>query len=172
MFSVYGGKCLSCKAVHIGVEKFSEGRSKVADDAWPRRLVEIATEGTVRRMEELILADRRMTTIDSIQYSAWSFEVWESVRTVGAQGTEESRKKWTEWICPCNISYSMQMKEMICLTGLLLGTNHGCITSNPNQSVLQCNGNIPIHHQTKSLRLRRHLRRLWLPCFVILVEYC
>jgi hypothetical protein len=32
MFSVYGGKCLSRKAVHNWVQKFSEGRSKVADD--------------------------------------------------------------------------------------------------------------------------------------------
>jgi hypothetical protein len=31
-FPVYGGKCLSRKAVHNWVEKFSEGRSKVADD--------------------------------------------------------------------------------------------------------------------------------------------
>jgi hypothetical protein len=30
---VYGGKCLSRKAVHNWVEKFSEGRSKVTDDA-------------------------------------------------------------------------------------------------------------------------------------------
>jgi hypothetical protein len=35
MFPVYGGKCLTRKAVHIGVEKFSQGRSKVADDAGP-----------------------------------------------------------------------------------------------------------------------------------------
>jgi hypothetical protein len=34
----------------------------------------------------------------------------------------------------------MQM-EKTCLTGLLLETNHGCITTNPNQSMLQCNGN-------------------------------
>jgi hypothetical protein len=33
MFPVYGGKCLSRKAVHNRVEKFSRGRSKVADDA-------------------------------------------------------------------------------------------------------------------------------------------
>jgi hypothetical protein len=33
MFPVYGGKCLSCKAVHNWAEKFSKGRSKVADDA-------------------------------------------------------------------------------------------------------------------------------------------
>jgi hypothetical protein len=33
IFPVYGGKCLSRKAVHNWVEKFSQGRSKVADDA-------------------------------------------------------------------------------------------------------------------------------------------
>jgi hypothetical protein len=33
MFPVYGGKCLSRKAVHGSVEKFSQGRSKVTDDA-------------------------------------------------------------------------------------------------------------------------------------------
>jgi hypothetical protein len=33
MFPIYGGKCLSRKAVHNWVEKFSEGLSKVADDA-------------------------------------------------------------------------------------------------------------------------------------------
>jgi hypothetical protein len=32
MFPLYGGKCLSCKAVHNWVKKFSQGRSKVADD--------------------------------------------------------------------------------------------------------------------------------------------
>jgi hypothetical protein len=35
MFPVYGGKCLSHKAVHNWVEKFSQGRSKVADDVRP-----------------------------------------------------------------------------------------------------------------------------------------
>jgi hypothetical protein len=32
MFPVYVGKCLSRKAVHDWVEKFSQGRSEVADD--------------------------------------------------------------------------------------------------------------------------------------------
>jgi hypothetical protein len=32
IFTVYGGKCLSRKAVHNWVEKFSQGRWKVADD--------------------------------------------------------------------------------------------------------------------------------------------
>jgi hypothetical protein len=31
-----------------------------------------------------------------------------------------------------------------------MGTNHGCITTNPNQSMLQYNGNIPVHLQPKS----------------------
>jgi hypothetical protein len=33
LFPVYGGKCLSRKAVPNWVEKFSQGHSKVADDA-------------------------------------------------------------------------------------------------------------------------------------------
>jgi hypothetical protein len=33
MFSVYGGKFLLRKAVHNWIDKFSHGRSKVADDA-------------------------------------------------------------------------------------------------------------------------------------------
>jgi hypothetical protein len=33
MFSVYGGKCLSPKTVLSWVKKFSQGRSKVEDDA-------------------------------------------------------------------------------------------------------------------------------------------
>jgi hypothetical protein len=32
IFPVYGGKWLSRKAIHSWVEKFSQGRSKVADD--------------------------------------------------------------------------------------------------------------------------------------------
>jgi transposase len=61
IFPLYVGKCLSCKAVHSWVEKFSQGRSKVADDGRPGRPVEIATEATVQRMEELIEAERRIT---------------------------------------------------------------------------------------------------------------
>jgi hypothetical protein len=55
MFPVYGGKCLSCKAVHSWVEKFSRGHSKVtADDAQPGHPYEIVTEATVQWVEELI----------------------------------------------------------------------------------------------------------------------
>jgi hypothetical protein len=60
MFPVYGGKCLSCKAIHKWVMKFSQGRLKVADDAQPGGPVETATQATVQRVEELIRADRRI----------------------------------------------------------------------------------------------------------------
>jgi hypothetical protein len=62
-FSVYGGKCLSRKAVHNCVQKFSQGRSKVAADARPGRPLETATEATPQRVEELIRADRRITIV-------------------------------------------------------------------------------------------------------------
>jgi hypothetical protein len=47
MFPVFGAKCLSRKAVHIWVEKFSQGRSKVADGD---RLGAKVTETTVKRL--------------------------------------------------------------------------------------------------------------------------
>jgi hypothetical protein len=65
MLCVYGEKCLSRKAVHNWVEKFSQGRSKVADEDLPGRPVEIATAATVQWVEQLIRADRRIT-IDSV----------------------------------------------------------------------------------------------------------
>jgi hypothetical protein len=48
MFSVYGGKCLSRKAVHNQVEKISQGRSWVADDD-ARTGAEVA-KTTVKRL--------------------------------------------------------------------------------------------------------------------------
>jgi transposase-like protein len=45
MFPIYGAKCLSSKSVHSWVEKFSQRRSKVADDA--RRGAEV-DETTVK----------------------------------------------------------------------------------------------------------------------------
>jgi hypothetical protein len=47
MFPVYGGKCLSRKGVHNLIDKFSQGRSKVADDDRPG--AEVA-ETTVKRL--------------------------------------------------------------------------------------------------------------------------
>jgi hypothetical protein len=51
--------------VHNWIEKFSQGRSKVALDARPGRPVEITIEATVQWLEELIRADRGVT-IDSV----------------------------------------------------------------------------------------------------------
>jgi hypothetical protein len=44
MIPVYGGKCLPRKVVHNWEDKFSQGRSNVADDARPGRPIEITTE--------------------------------------------------------------------------------------------------------------------------------
>jgi hypothetical protein len=65
MFLIYDEKCLSCKAVHNCVKKFSQECSKVADDARPGCPVETETEATVQRVEEMIRVDRRITT-DSV----------------------------------------------------------------------------------------------------------
>jgi hypothetical protein len=46
------GSFLSCKAVHNWVEKFSQGRSKVADDARPGYPVEFAIEAAAQRVED------------------------------------------------------------------------------------------------------------------------
>jgi transposase len=103
IFPVYSGKCLSSKVVYNWVEKFSQGCSKVADDARPGRPVETATEATMQRVEELVLADRRMK-IDSVAtklrcsyglaYSKMhdDLKYQKSVCTVGEHKTEGSRK--------------------------------------------------------------------------------
>jgi hypothetical protein len=54
VFPIYDGKCLLLKAIYIWVKKFSQGHLKDVDDARPGHPVEIATEATVQRMEELI----------------------------------------------------------------------------------------------------------------------
>jgi hypothetical protein len=60
IFLVYGGKRLSRKEVHNWVEKSSQGHSKFEDDALPRPHVVIATEARVKRLGELIRAERRI----------------------------------------------------------------------------------------------------------------
>jgi hypothetical protein len=61
MFPVCCGKCLLRTAVHNWVKKFSQGLSKVTDDARPGRPIETATEATVLQwVEEMIRADRRI----------------------------------------------------------------------------------------------------------------
>jgi hypothetical protein len=63
----------------------------------------------------------------------------------------------------------MQMKEKICLIGLLLGTNHGCITINPNQSVLQCSVKPPSSPSTKKFKVAATV--FWAPQGVLLAHF-
>jgi transposase len=60
VFPVYCGKCFSHKAVHNWVQKFSQGRLKLADDVRLGRPVEISTEAIVHRVEELIRDEKRI----------------------------------------------------------------------------------------------------------------
>jgi hypothetical protein len=62
LFAV-GSVC--CEKRFITASRNFLGRTKVADDARPGRPVETATETTVKQVEELIGADRRIT-IDSV----------------------------------------------------------------------------------------------------------
>jgi hypothetical protein len=153
MFHVYSGKCSSHKMVHNWVKKFSQGRSHVADGNWPGRPVLIETEATALGGSHDLVC--------SILHYCLNFQKvcarWMS-RELNDWG---GKKKWIQWICPCNISYSMKMKEkiLVCITGLLLGMNHCCITTNLNESVFQCNGNVPVYLRPKSLRLHHQLGR-------------
>jgi hypothetical protein len=66
MFPVYDGKCLSRKVVHNWVDKFSQGRSKVADDARPCAEV---SETTVKRL--LCCGFRRTCKAMGQVYQCW-----------------------------------------------------------------------------------------------------
>jgi hypothetical protein len=73
IFPVYGGKCLSRKAVHNWVEKFSQGLSKVASDARPG--AEVA-ETTVKRL--LCFRFRRTGKAMGHVYECW----WKICRVI------------------------------------------------------------------------------------------
>jgi hypothetical protein len=101
--------------------------------------LEIVTEATVQQVEDVIRADRRITkdivTPALGRSHSFSYSIMHDCLKFQYVCPENRRleKKWTQRVCPCNISCSMQMKK-VCLTGLLLipGTNRGCITTNPN----------------------------------------
>jgi hypothetical protein len=50
--------------------------------------------------------------------------------------------------------------EKIRITGLLLGSNHGCVTTNPKQGTLQCNGSIPVDLQPKRCKVYEYAMSL------------
>jgi hypothetical protein len=73
MFPVYGGKCLSRKAIQNRVQEFSQGRSKAADDARPG--AEVA-QTTVKRL--LCCGVRRSGKDIEQMYQCW----WRTCREI------------------------------------------------------------------------------------------
>jgi len=59
MLPMYGEHCLSRKAVHNWLQKYSEGRTSIEDEHRAGRPVEIATPETLQRVEDIIRAARR-----------------------------------------------------------------------------------------------------------------
>jgi hypothetical protein len=115
-------------------------------------------------MEALIRADRRIMT-DSV---ATELGCSHGLACNIMHDHLKFRKLWARWM-PRELKgrekvkrmgLSLQRllpyadKEKIRLTEFLLRTNHGWITTNPNQSVLQCNGHIPVHLQHKSSKFK------------------
>jgi hypothetical protein len=86
-------------------------------------------------------------------HDCWSFG---KCMHCGCPENWKIEQQWTEWVCPHSISNDIWTKEKIpiCLTGMLLGTNYGCITTNSNQSISHCNRNISVHLQPKSSKFK------------------
>ena len=61
MLPVYADKCLPRKTVYSWVKMFLQGRSKIVDEVRSGRPVEIATDASVQRVEEMIRGDRQLT---------------------------------------------------------------------------------------------------------------
>jgi hypothetical protein len=75
MFPVYGRKCLSRKAVHNWVDKFSQGRSKIAADAQPG--AEVA-KTTVKKTSTVCCGFRRTGKAMGQLYQCW----WRTCREI------------------------------------------------------------------------------------------
>jgi hypothetical protein len=158
------GKCLSRKAVHNLVEKFSQERSEVADDARTGRSVEIATEATVQPVKELIRADRRIT-----RYSlATTLRCSHALAYSRIYDRFNFRNGCTRWV-PRTWRIEKKMILMdLSLQRLLRYADGGEYTFNrivtgdeswvhhygQNQSVLQYNSNNPVHLQPKCSKFK------------------
>jgi hypothetical protein len=168
MFSVYSGKYLLPKVVHNWVEKFSQGRLK-----FPGCPVEIAIEATVQQVEEFIQAVRNIT-IDSVAtvlgcfhgsaYSIMheSLKVSESVHMVGAQRTEGLKKMNCMGLSLQHLLQYVDEGEDVLNRTVTRGKSWVHHYQPTNQSMLHCNGNIPVHLKPKSLWLCHQLGTLCL----------
>lgn len=65
MLPVYNENYLSCQVVYNCVQKYFEGCSNVVDEERNDRLVQIATEETVLKVEEMITVDKSLK-VDSM----------------------------------------------------------------------------------------------------------
>ena len=61
MLPMYGEHCPSRQAVHNWAQNFSEGRTSIEDEHGAGRPVEIATPETLRRVKDIIRAERTVT---------------------------------------------------------------------------------------------------------------
>jgi hypothetical protein len=93
MFHVHWGKCLSRKAVHNWIEKFSQGRSKVADDVRPG--AEVA-ETTTKRL--LRCGFRSTGKMMRQVYQCW----WRTCREINFSSCFEYHK-FLSFICICDL---------------------------------------------------------------------
>jgi hypothetical protein len=189
IFSVYGGKYLSLKVVHNWVYKLSQGRSNVTDDARQGLPVVIASDANVQQVEGLIRADRRITKEGVATALGSSHGLAYSIM----HDHLKLRKVCTRWV-PRDLKDREKMNRMSLsllhflryadkgedssmLNWIVTGDEswvHHYQPSNTNQSVLQCNGNIPVHLQPRSSKFKLHhqLGRLCVARFEILREYC
>ena len=62
MLPMYGEHCRSRQTVHNWAQKFSEGRTSIEDEHRVGRPVEIATPERLQRVEDIIRAERRVTS--------------------------------------------------------------------------------------------------------------
>jgi hypothetical protein len=101
----------------------------------------------------------------SIRHNAWSFEVSEKVCARWVTKELKKREKINRMAVSLQhlLPYADEWEDM--LNRLLLGTNHGCITTNPNQSVLQCNGNILSSPSDKKLEVTPSAGKVMLTLF-------
>jgi hypothetical protein len=165
LFLVYGEKFLLRKLVHNWVEKFCQGRSKVADVARPG--VEIVTEASVQRVEELIRADRRIT-IDSV---ATALGCSHGLAYSVMHGRLQCRKLCLRWMPRAHLlRYTKGGEDM--LNRVFTGDKSWVHHYQPKTKCALMQWKFPSSPSPKKFKVTPSYGKLCLPCFGILREYC
>jgi hypothetical protein len=147
-------------------------------------LLRLWQKQTVQRVEELIRADRRITT-DSVATALGSscglaYSIMHDrlkFRKVCARWVPRELKHQDKLNrIGLSLQHLLWYSDEVEDTSMLNRIVTGGITTDPIQSVFHCYGNIPVHlpFQRKSLRLRvsHQLGRLCLMCVQIIRKYC